>query len=589
MSNELTLEERIRITKAKYEADPNYKPGPPKVEVVAVDIKNLKEPPKGVSKSVSALFAEVNNQKELRLLKRTIENKLKSPENVRIPKEITISNIKNLPHIIRSKVEEGKARAEFLLECIDWENKNPDPEDIHFWSGKALEVLSAWIGVCEKDKTEIKKLYELCQVLFQSKMISSDDKLNIASAFYLSNLIEYCYDLYYIILLSPYTRVEARAECCKFLYYSSDEKYIPAIEKHLTDIILSDADDDLRYETIANYVTTTGISTKFLSNVLNVNEINQPLLVRLFNKFIDTKCDYFYIIMACEFLLEQETDKTLYPKVCEKLISICTNKSETERIRADAADVLLKHNIEPYSSQAQEVIHEIGEAGQNEMEKNIFTNKENVHYLNDTFMSYLVNLHKKHVGKMQKMDRICEEIENIIIDLSEDSIFKIRQSLDRITLEPSLHTERKISTTDIFRLIWTVIQNHKQKEDLQKRFFEELEDMANTCSSGHAKRLINVMVGYDDSLEGCIDIKDQFIANIKARLMATIKYKENADDLLESMIDKGNGKTLFNDHIKSVVSSVEKELRNEFIVEGWLSEKIFEKLFNSTIQKILCV
>lgn len=578
----MTLEERVRITREKYLADPNYKPGPPKVVIDVIDSSNPNATLTLSGKSVSDMLANATNPKELRLLKRQIDNQLKPIQNAKIPSEINSQTIKMLPHIMRSKIESGPNRAQFLLECIAWEKNHPEEEN--YWSDKAIEVISVWVGVCENDKVEVKQIYELCKTLFPRKEISSDDKLNIASAFYLSSYLEYCFDLYYTIIICPYSRLETRNECCKFLYYSNDEKYVPAIEKHLTDIIESDADDDTRYECLASYVTTTGISSKFLSNILNISEVNQPLLTRLFLKFINTKCDLFYIIMSCEFLLEQKHDTSAYTVVCEKLLSIASDKSRDVRTRADAADVLLNHNIEPFSSVAQEIIQEIGESGQSELEKNIFTNKENVHYLNDTFSKFLVSSHQKYVGKMPKIQTVFDSIEQISSDLQEDSLFKIRQSLDRIMLEPTLHTERKISTGDIFRLIWTIIQTHNQKDELEKRFLEELEDMANTCSSGHAKRLVNVMVGFYDDLEGSVDIKDQFIANIKARLMACIRHDKNCDELLESMIGE---KAMFNNFIMENKNNVEKELRLEFIDEGWLSEKKFNELFKLTIEKIV--
>jgi predicted house-cleaning noncanonical NTP pyrophosphatase (MazG superfamily) len=247
---------------------------------------------------------------------------------------------------------------------------------------------------------------------------------------------------------------------------------------------------------------------------------------------------------------------------------------------------------EEVTIQAQQIIHEIGENGQSELEKTIYSNKENVHMLNDSFKTFIEKCHTKYVGKLMKIVDICEFIEDLAtqLNISEDSIFKIRQSLDRIMLEPTLHTARKIPTSDIFRLIKYLIDNHPSKEQLQIRLLEELEDMANTCSSGHAKRLVNVMVGFTDELEGSIDIKDQFIANIKARIMATIRHLTDddlRDSLLESMASTGDEKLLFNNHVKAVCVNIEKELCEEFVTEGWLSEKKFNVIFKETVSKLL--
>lgn len=586
---ELTTEERIELLRKRREADPNYKPGPPKVEIKVSDLSKIETPQQG--RDVVSLLAAALTPKDARLARRDIERRLKPINNTKIPPEINRETIKKLPAVLRSKTESGKARAEFLLECIQWEKENPEQvedekfRDDFYWSGKAIEDLSCWVGACEKDKTEIKQLFNMCEILFVSNLIQADDKLNITTAFFLSGYNEYCFELFNIILLCPFTRLIDRAECCKYLYHSDNEKYVPSIEKHLCEIIDSDINDDIRYESLACFVTTTGIASKYLSNPLPVGDVNQALLTRLFLRFIGTKCDLFYIIMACEFLLEQTFDTTIYQHVADHLLSIAEDKTRDNRTRADAADVLLNHSRKIDSKRAYEIIKDIGESGQNELEKHIYNNKENVHKLNDIFSKYIETNHVKYHANTMLIQDLCTYIEDIATDKDEDALFKIRQSLDRIMIEPTLHTARKVSTADILRLIKYIIDLHPAKEELEKRLLEELEDMANTCSSGHAKRLVNVMVGFTDELEGSIDIKDQFIANIKARIMAVIKLKgeDERDELLESM---AGDKKLFSQFVEGVSVGLEKELYNEFVDEGWLSAKTFSKIYKETIGKL---
>jgi len=601
MAKEMTLEERIAFVKAKYEANPNYKPPPPTFKVQVADLSKPMMEATTSGKSIISLIASAETRRDQRRVIQDIERKLKPIQNISVPPTIDRTTVKLLPTVVRSKVVSGEERARFLSECIEWEKENPDDDgDHHFWSGKAIEVITAWIGVCENDKTEIKQIFNMCQILFQSRCITSDDKLNLASSFFTSNLVEYYPALFNTILCCPFTRLIDRSECCKYLYHSDIESYVPSIEKHLGEIIDSDIDDDTRYESLACFVTTTGVASKYLNSPLPVGEVNQNLLTRLFRRFINTRSrtDSLYIIYACEFLLEQNADTSIYPEIATILLEIasgesCKGNRPDDRTRADAADVLLNHPIcgEEITKLAQQIIHQIGESGQTELEKTIYSNKENVHMLNDTFKTFIETNHTKYVGKMMKITDLCEYIEQLADEmaLSEESIFKIRQSLDRIMVEPTLHTARKVSTSEIFRLIKHLIDNHPDRQVLQNRLLEELEDMANTCSSGHAKRLVNVMVGFTDQLEGSISIKDQFIANIKARLMATIRHldEEKREMMLESMVSTGEEKVPFNEHIKSVAPAIEKELREEFIDEGWLSQKKFNQIFKETVDKIL--
>jgi len=611
---------------SKEELD-KVKPVGVKFELRQIDPETLNtlDVPKESDNGLIKMLEGVKSQKEKRLVTREIKSKLDTRIKFRIPANIEIDEhiIKNVSQIPRSKVESGEDRANFIIECRKWEKNKGDNDDPYYWTDKALDVLASWVGVCENDKTEIKQLFNMCKILFANKLIPSDAKLNIASAFYLAGCLEYCYELYLEILECPYTRLHDRAECCKFLYHSNDFKYRPAIEKYIGEIVETDGDDDMRYETIACFVTNTGVASRYLVNPLDVEKVDQTLISKLFLKFIKTKPDVFYITMASEFLLEQtalgipiacddckESDmisfdvkgdicecgnvskygyRDVKKEVCENLLNIAMDKSLHERVRADVSDVLINHNIEPYSSKAREIIHEIGTDGQTEIEKSVYSNKENVHLLNDTFVKYIEKQHVIHVGSLDKIDTICTQIEDLLDDYSSEDIFKIRKSIDRIMLETTLHTNRKISTADIFRLMWNIIQNHDKKETLITRFLEELIDMANTCSSGHAKRLVNVMVGFTDDLEGSISISDQLVANLKARLNATIRHlpEEESSLLVESMVSNGEEKIPFINHIMKVLPAIRKELQDEFVEEDWISQKKFDKIVDQTLHTLL--
>jgi hypothetical protein len=634
---------RIERVKAKYANGP-VEPTLPTFSLVPI---NLSEP-LSTSPALGGLQQILNsasNPKELRQAKREILNRLENKIKFRIPRDIQIDKdvIKQVAQIPRSKIESGQDRANFIIECRKWEKANESGEDQFYWTDKALDVLSSWVGVAHenKDSAEIQQLYEMCQILFQDVHIPSDSKLDIASAFYIAGIVDKCFELYNIILTCPFTRLHDRAECCKFLYHSQNHKFRNIIEKNITEIIETDVDDDTRYETIACFVTDTGVSSKYLSSNLQVGEVDQILLSNLFLKFIKTNPDPYYLVMSAEFLLEQTAfgvplycdsckpcdplDKScnslgkhcddikvlstepstncecenlavwgyadIKPQVCQILLDIASNIQMDERTRADAADVLINHPIEPYITQARQIIDDIGQAGQTELEKTIYSNKENVHKLNDTFANYTVKMHKKLLGSFPHIDNICVQIEDLIAksSVSDDDIFKIRKSIDRIMLETTLHTERKISTCEIFRLVWTIVNGHVSKDELVNRIIEELIDMGNTCSTGHAKRLINVMVGFDDQLEGIIDITDQLEANIKARIMATIRHlpDQQKDALLEAQIGNDEEKKPYINHINSVLPDIIKELSREFVDEGWISENKFKKIVGSTVKKLV--
>jgi hypothetical protein len=68
---------------------------------------------------------------------------------------------------------------------------------------------------------------------------------------------------------------------------------------------------------------------------------------------------------------------------------------------------------------------------------------------------------------------------------------------------------------------------HDSEEEMNKRLLEELFEMAGTCSSGFATRLINTISGFGD-FSVRISWKDQITANLSGRLNARIR---DMDDL----------------------------------------------------------
>ena len=72
--------------------------------------------------------------------------------------------------------------------------------------------------------------------------------------------------------------------------------------------------------------------------------------------------------------------------------------------------------------------------------------------------------------------------------------------------------------------------------------------------------------------------------------MATIKNHSDEtvrDNLLESMIMTGAEKIPFINHIQSVLPPIQQELESEFVDEGWLSKKKFDRIMDATLDKLL--
>jgi hypothetical protein len=170
--------------------------------------------------------------------------------------------------------------------------------------------------------------------------------------------------------------------------------------------------------------------------------------------------------------------------------------------------------------------------------------------------------------------------------------------------------------------LWTYIQNSKDdREALEERLLQELEEMAGTCSSGFASRLANTLSGFGDFLVG-ISWESQIAANLTGRLNAAARnladpdvslfasgmYKDHLVDLslnpklyveLEHSVkgDLGSAETVTREQIRTQYLSTVKSLQElleefseqvlvEMTVASSENRQRFGLFFRSHIAKI---
>jgi hypothetical protein len=113
--------------------------------------------------------------------------------------------------------------------------------------------------------------------------------------------------------------------------------------------------------------------------------------------------------------------------------------------------------------------------------------------------------------------------------------------------------------------------------------------MADTCSSGHISRIMNVFSGFEvDGSMFSIDIgwKKQIQSNLIARLNSRIKLVDDVDiqeKILDEMMTSGNLSTKphLSDFFRKHLLSIRSELLIEFI--EYIPEDEFEEYFRNAI------
>lgn len=283
------------------------------------------------------------------------------------------------------------------------------------------------------------------------------------------------------------------------LTFDNTDTYLPRLYKYLSN---NDLDEKVRY-----------------SQLMGLKKYKYVVLEGV-KYFATQKISPRYKVLTSQFILETDTQSDA---IFSALFTIAQDSTIAYNIRADAADAIHHYAKD---SQTQEkafaVLQELG--GKN---KHIYDNQQNVHNVD---ISGLLDIISKETSDMIPYDQIV-----FILRKKED--LKVNSSLGRIVLDAATYGKDKYTSEQIMSRIWAHIQKSQFKEALEKRMIEELQDMADTCSSGHVYRLLNVISGFEnDGLR--ISYEDQIVANFTGRMNARLRNiddQELRDDIIAQM------------------------------------------------------
>jgi len=297
----------------------------------------------------------------------------------------------------------------------------------------------------------------------------------------------------------------------------------------------------------------------------------------------------FYRVLAGQHIIASDkenqeiTGTQRFQEVEQILLSFANDEKVEYNIRADSADVLLQSKNIEVKTQAQKVIFDLGKNGKN-IVLSIFDNAQNVHTkeVEDSVKEAIEFLQSFELMKMENNKPIdINFVEKKIYEFFDqeykvsetDRILsreKIEVSLNRIKLDRALYSSYNCTLKHILLQIWTYTSGNKNEADIKRRLMEELIEMAGTCSSGFASRIINTISGFGD-FSMRISWKDQIIANFTGRLNARIRDMDDLnlqEKVLEQMtIDpsKYNERKHFMRYFRENIPFIREEMYQEFI------------------------
>ena len=285
--------------------------------------------------------------------------------------------------------------------------------------------------------------------------------------------------------------------------FETRDSHLPRLYKYLGNTLLEDKVRYSQLKSLSAYPSVVLAGTKF---------------------FYQQEISPRYKILAAQYLLQHKIGTDIddeYHGLIGDMIKIACNPEQEYNVRADAADTV--HHYSRNEEIAQEAFKLLRELGGSKS-ASIYENKQNIHAVD---ISGLLDVLTKSPPTVS-FDAIAERFR-------KRGDPAVNSSLGRILLDVATYgVKERFTAEQIMERIWSFIQASDAKEEMEGRMFEELQEMADTCSSGHALRLLNVISGYgNDGVR--ISFDDQIIANFQGRMNARIHAIKD-DDLRDAII-----------------------------------------------------
>jgi hypothetical protein len=155
---------------------------------------------------------------------------------------------------------------------------------------------------------------------------------------------------------------------------------------------------------------------------------------------------------------------------------------------------------------------------------------------------------------LKSESKICGLFSKALYSTNRTKSF-LMEKLDDI----SIHSILKIRYVELLSLIWSIVKNHEQRENLIERFHSEIDDSLGHCFTGCMNRLINVLVGYIDGVVVSISIKEEIQMSVQILMdklnKKQLDYRQTKEELVKLLnqeydIDSSDKNNIISDEYK---------------------------------------
>jgi len=463
----------------------------------------------------------------------------------------------------------------------------------------AMEILSRWRDSIVFCDDEVPDNLSILIKTIRHPELKSHERIYTNVHLYNQGYFGECFKCFSDLAFDYSVNIKHRLEAAKYLFTADDEYRDLALEC-LKDVINDNSyTSKFRYESIASYISRTGISS-----IMNFKKIkiayDENFVYALQTVFFNNmENDLQYRILSAQHMLQMQyviLDDHTKQDIISKLFEIAENETNSENIRADATDVVLRLGDSKSKKKARDLIISLGYGGDGRKNKikTVYNNSQNVH--NDGIYKCI----EKYIEKITETSgnyRLIpfeDTIRSITIfgrNVIDKERYKncnqvIAKSLDRISVDSATFSKNNMTVSELLCHIWSRIISteftKEESEELKIRLFEELYEMSETCSSGHAARIVNVMSSVDENI--MISWEEQIKSNLAGRIQTRMKKCTDPDlssSIALGMMDDADeeDKNIYKNWVEKQISDIDVELEEEFVNEGYISKTDYDIYF----------
>lgn len=298
-----------------------------------------------------------------------------------------------------------------------------------------------------------------------------------------------------------------------------------------------------------------------------IEDINiiKTILEIVFYKRLDPS--YRNIIFIAQMLKQKNWLEFEHKK---SLLELAT-QIENPNHKANIVDLFLEDENEEIKSRAKEILLSLDGVSI----ENIYTSSQNIHQVQADI--------EKFIEKIVEQPQVDWSVVKTNIK-SMSSSQNVELSIKRFEMDKGLYSSKSLSLQTMLCKVWSSIQSHEYREELNKRLLEELEEMNDTCSSGHLLRLINIFSGFEDGIK--IHIFDELttVINHKITKIVSTQSEEVQSQIVEELGEYNQINVL--SKLYGPIAILHDELWNDY--KQIMDNQTFTDYFRTIVTKWTC-